>query len=203
MRDMKSLKGCNMRVLVALDTSETGESAAIAIAAWARSIELEVHLLSVLHPHEIHSTTEKSISGEFIEPPNTEHGYVPSVSGSQSGDTVATRGDPMPRIVETRGQALERAKSSREAYLRGVVDRHFAGTKVSAHVEFSDHTPESILEMAKTLDADAVAMGTHGRSGIGHALMGSVAEHVMRKSAVPVILTGPGMNRGLAESPCR
>ncbi len=35
--------------------------------------------------------------------------------------------------------------------------------------------------------ADLVVMGTHGRGGIDHILVGSVAERVVRSSSVPVL----------------
>lgn len=44
-----------------------------------------------------------------------------------------------------------------------------------------------ILETAKGLRADLIVMGTHGRRGLDHALLGSVAEKVVRLSAVPVL----------------
>ncbi len=44
-----------------------------------------------------------------------------------------------------------------------------------------------IVRMAGELDADLVVMGTHGRTGIRHLLLGSVAERVVRSSEVPVI----------------
>jgi len=43
-----------------------------------------------------------------------------------------------------------------------------------------------ILAVAHQRAADAIVMGTHGRTGIRHALAGSVAERVVRMSAVPV-----------------
>ena len=55
------------------------------------------------------------------------------------------------------------------------------------------HEPDvaaQILSEAKRTGADVVVLGTHGRSGIGRILMGSVAASVMRGSAVPVILVG-------------
>jgi nucleotide-binding universal stress UspA family protein len=47
---------------------------------------------------------------------------------------------------------------------------------------------EEILAAVKTTGADLVAMTTHGRSGLGRALFGSVAEAVLRASPVPVLL---------------
>jgi nucleotide-binding universal stress UspA family protein len=44
-----------------------------------------------------------------------------------------------------------------------------------------------ILRLATELQADLIVMGTHGRTGIEHLLLGSIAERVVRSSEVPVI----------------
>lgn len=44
-----------------------------------------------------------------------------------------------------------------------------------------------ILECASGLGADLIVMGTHGRRGISHAVLGSVAEKVVRSASVPVM----------------
>jgi nucleotide-binding universal stress UspA family protein len=46
---------------------------------------------------------------------------------------------------------------------------------------------ETILSTLETGDYDLVVMGTHGRSGLSHLLMGSVAERVVRLSPQPVL----------------
>lgn len=50
------------------------------------------------------------------------------------------------------------------------------------------HPFEAILATARIWDADLLVMGTHGRTGLQHLLMGSVAEHVVRRSKVPVMV---------------
>jgi len=45
----------------------------------------------------------------------------------------------------------------------------------------------TILEAATEHGADVLVMGTHGRSGLAHLVMGSVAERVLRQSRVPVL----------------
>ena len=45
----------------------------------------------------------------------------------------------------------------------------------------------TIVETAKELHADLIVMGTHGRSGVGRLLLGSVAEVVLRKAPCPVL----------------
>ena len=47
---------------------------------------------------------------------------------------------------------------------------------------------EEIVRYADACDADLIIMGTHGRSGIAHVLMGSVAEQVVRVAPCPVLL---------------
>ena len=46
---------------------------------------------------------------------------------------------------------------------------------------------EAVAESAKKLGADLIVMGTHGRRGIARALIGSVAESVVRTSSIPVL----------------
>ena len=44
-----------------------------------------------------------------------------------------------------------------------------------------------IDDAAKTLGADLIVMGTRGRTGVSHMLLGSVAEKVVRTATVPVL----------------
>jgi universal stress protein A len=48
-----------------------------------------------------------------------------------------------------------------------------------------------ILQYAKGEEIDLIVIGTHGRSGLAHLLMGSVAENVVRKSPCPVMTVKP------------
>jgi nucleotide-binding universal stress UspA family protein len=47
---------------------------------------------------------------------------------------------------------------------------------------------EEIVRYADLCRADLIIMGTHGRSGVAHVLMGSVAEQVVRAAPCPVLL---------------
>jgi nucleotide-binding universal stress UspA family protein len=46
---------------------------------------------------------------------------------------------------------------------------------------------DCILDYIKNSNIDLVVMGTHGRGPVGHLLLGSVAERIVRRSAVPVL----------------
>lgn len=48
-----------------------------------------------------------------------------------------------------------------------------------------------IIQYAKEQNIDLIVLGTHGRSGLTHLLMGSVAENVVRKAPCPVLTVKP------------
>jgi nucleotide-binding universal stress UspA family protein len=53
-----------------------------------------------------------------------------------------------------------------------------------------------IVKFAKEAGIDIIVMATHGRTGLAHILLGSVAEHVLRTSGVPVLTIKPDTLRG-------
>jgi nucleotide-binding universal stress UspA family protein len=55
----------------------------------------------------------------------------------------------------------------------------------------------AITELADERRAELIVMSTHGRSGIGRWLYGSVADSVLRQSAIPVLLVPPHAERPL------
>lgn len=54
-------------------------------------------------------------------------------------------------------------------------------------IERSDAPQDEIVSYARAHTIDLIVMGTHGRTGMAHALMGSVAETVLRTSPCPVL----------------
>jgi len=46
---------------------------------------------------------------------------------------------------------------------------------------------DEILHLAREIGCDLIVMGTHGRTGLGRVLMGSVAEKVVRMAPCPVV----------------
>lgn len=48
-------------------------------------------------------------------------------------------------------------------------------------------TAQAIIDCAREQKADLIVMGTHGRHGVAHLLMGSVAERVVRTASCPVL----------------
>jgi nucleotide-binding universal stress UspA family protein len=67
--------------------------------------------------------------------------------------------------------------------------KEFVHGEVPAETVVRNGTPSmEIVELANTLPADIIIISTHGRSGLKHVLMGSVAEHVVRHAPCPVLV---------------
>lgn len=60
---------------------------------------------------------------------------------------------------------------------------------------------EEILRAADDVGADLIIMGSHGRTGLGRLLMGSVAEAVMRRAGCPVLLAKRPAAAGRGKAP--
>jgi len=56
------------------------------------------------------------------------------------------------------------------------------------HLVRVGHPAETILQVARDLRADMIVIGSHGRSGLGRVLLGSVAESVVRQASCPVLV---------------
>lgn len=86
-------------------------------------------------------------------------------------------------------EALQRSTE----YLECVAER-FRGAGVKADVEVVDDPQPAlaILEVVERGGADLVALATHGYKGIRRAILGSVADKVLRGVDIPLLLVGPG-----------
>lgn len=54
-------------------------------------------------------------------------------------------------------------------------------------IRTSEHPAEEVVKYAQTEQIDLIVIGTHGRPGVAHLLMGSVAEKVVRNAPCPVL----------------
>lgn len=90
--------------------------------------------------------------------------------------------------VQFREQYVERGEElGAEAVAEVAAAADEAGVSVTTSVVHG--TPDDeILEYAADKDVDLIVVGTHGRSGLRHALLGSVAERVIRQSETPVLV---------------
>lgn len=54
--------------------------------------------------------------------------------------------------------------------------------------QVADRAADGIVNAARQARADLIVIGTHGRRGVSHLLLGSVAESVVRIASMPVLL---------------
>jgi len=85
----------------------------------------------------------------------------------------------------------EKAKKSLGKFIREITK---IGVKPSLVVRRGDPHKE-IIKFAKEKDVDLIALATHGRTGLAHMLIGSIAEKVVRYSPVPVLTVKPQLIR--------
>ena len=62
------------------------------------------------------------------------------------------------------------------------------GYDVTAIVIEGIPVADHIIDEARSLEVDTIVMSTHGRTGVGRLLFGSVAENVLRQAEMPVLL---------------
>jgi len=82
----------------------------------------------------------------------------------------------------------DEAQEERKKELDEFVKKHGSGDiTIDSEVRLGDPETE-INEVADEFQVDLIVMGTHGRSGLSHLLMGSVTENVIRHTNVPVMV---------------
>ncbi len=100
--------------------------------------------------------------------------------------------EPMPQVLEVSPHVLiddvEARRNEAEEYLAPI-----AAALRSRGVDTSwairrGRPADEILDAARESGADLIAMATHGRTGLGRLLFGSVAEAVLRHAPVPVFM---------------
>lgn len=96
---------------------------------------------------------------------------------------------PMADPTEAQVQAV-RAAESYLADARGRVAQ--AGVAEIETSVWYGPPAEAVVEAARFRGADLIVMSSHGRSGLGRLVLGSVAESVQRATRVPILLIRPG-----------
>jgi nucleotide-binding universal stress UspA family protein len=81
--------------------------------------------------------------------------------------------------------ALDEGRQRLENVGRAAVDVYTA--TIIGHLAVGDPTRE-ILRVAAHLKADLIVVGTHGRKGLDRLVLGSVAEHIVRRASCPVLV---------------
>jgi nucleotide-binding universal stress UspA family protein len=148
------------RILVPLDGSAFAEQALRHAQQVAQPSQSEIHLLSVAPLLE-----DQSLAVVDLYPVYVYRDYL---------------------VDQT--QETQRIRTELEVYLEQVAARvHAAGFKTLVSIRFGQPADE-ILAYAQEHGCDLIVMSTHGRSGVGRWVYGSVADKVLRGSKIPILL---------------
>jgi universal stress protein A len=153
-------------ILVPIDFSASTERVVEWAVAIAKGSNASVTLVHVTSPdaHGMAATTVEVVSAVLHEVTATPGWHAAATPTSSS---------------ETRS-ALEELERLRVSDIPPAVE---------SRAIVRDGTPwQCIVDEAAAGKHDLIVMGTHGRSGIRRVLMGSVAEHVLRQAAGPVLI---------------
>ncbi len=147
------------KIVVALDGSKVGESAMPYVADLLSKLSPELDREVILLQVLSRVTVEKTVSGEA----------VPDIPATEK------------EMEEHRQKALDYLDRTGES-LRST------GATVTARVAVGD-AAEQIVSVAEEVDANLIAMSTHGRSGLSRWAFGSVTDKVLRlTSRIPIIV---------------
>ena len=104
----------------------------------------------------------------------------PFVSGAWSTGAIA------PNIPELLADLVKAARAKLDDMRTAALNKGLRLTTTVLTTVVTGEPADSISDYARTEKFDLIVMGTHGRRGLSHALMGSVAERVVRKAPCPV-----------------
>lgn len=102
----------------------------------------------------------------------------PFATGAWNSEIAA-----VPDLTELREHLIGEAERQTARY-RTIADAAHVPMVTSVRTGLPSHT---ILDFAHALGPDLIIMGTHGRSGLTHLIMGSVAERMVRHAPCPVL----------------
>jgi nucleotide-binding universal stress UspA family protein len=166
----------NLRVLIPLDGSEFSEQILPYLAQWLDSATTDLIFLRV-----------------YTEP---VHGLVPRPPTVTAADWRSPHYDTVQDANRARhpiyaSQVRDSLRAELETgMLLDLNDFRQAGYSVSVEIRFGE-AAEEILAVSQSRQVDMIAMTTHGRTGLNRLVSGSVAQRVLTKASVPVLILRP------------
>jgi nucleotide-binding universal stress UspA family protein len=146
------------KILIAVDDNKYAEHAAEVGFEMAQLFDAEVGLVSIVAPLILPESSTDVITGLPMESVNIDQAELIKIQ-SESAENV---------IQQT--------------------IKKFAGDRKVTHFTEYGSTADGILKCSAEFNADMIVVGTHNRTGLNRLIMGSVSEHVVRHSHVPVLV---------------
>jgi nucleotide-binding universal stress UspA family protein len=147
------------KVLIALDYDPTAQKVAETGYALTKAMHAEVVLMHVI---------SQALHYSLIEYPVMGFGGYMNIDPKQL-DLVDKQ------LKQTSMDFLEQTKN------------HLFDKSITIQISEGD-AAEAILDMAKTISADVIVIGSHSRKWLEKIVMGSVAEKVLRHTSIPLFI---------------
>jgi len=147
------------KILIAIDYNPTAQNIAEAGYSLAKSMNAEVTLLHVVADYTYYSSLD----------------YSP-ILGFDSFSNLG--------VLQT--NTVVELQNAAQDYL-GKMKKFLKDDTIKTIVKDGD-TGDAIISTAEESGTDIIVMGTHSRRGLEKILMGSVAEKVLRRSAIPLFI---------------
>lgn len=96
-----------------------------------------------------------------------------------------------PKVVVEQLDRIPRAKREAESYLYSLAKPFWDAGLEAECVALQGSPEETIVRYAEENGVNLIMLATHGAGGLGRALVGSVADHVLRHSRIPVLAIKP------------
>ena len=127
------------------------------------------------------------------------------------GTDIAAMGQALDQLEETSGKISGQMIMDRfrnrpdeptwhitDAIAKGEVDTALKrrisigkGYAAEAVTEYAPRVAQGLLDLARSQNADLIAIATHGRSGVGRMILGGVTDKVVRGADLPVLVVRP------------
>lgn len=110
-----------------------------------------------------------------------------------SEETISPKGNASALEKENGYHSLEEKEATNylvsvtDSYRQSAIDLEWA-------IVQGDNLEETIVDYAQKNNFDMIAMCTHGRGGLNRAVLGSVADHVLRSAEIPLLVLKPGQD---------
>jgi nucleotide-binding universal stress UspA family protein len=136
---------------------------------------------------------------DFSEYSDAAFRFASSLASEQDARLIVLHVNPPPTL---HGEVIDRRQPNgyydrlwEELYARKPDDPR---TEIAHKLREGDAV-EEILEAAREEKCDLIVMGTHGRSGLGRLLLGSIAEKVIREAPCPVLTINRPLSHTLTQ----
>ncbi len=133
------------------------------------------------------------VATDFSDPSNAALDYAIALAKALGAKITLAHvyelpvyGFPSGAMVATAEFAAQIMTSAQEAASAACEKRKDVGVEITPVVR-EGSTWEEVHRIADEVSADLIVIGTHGRRGISHALLGSVAEKIVRTATRPVL----------------